>query len=546
MRLSLPALLLAALLACAAPAVAAPGDDIGATVRIVNLVTGTFAKDERDLAKGDPVRQDELIEVSEDGIGEIRLRDDTELALGPGSQLLLDEFVYNPDISGGAIVLDLVQGAFRFITGLAAKPAYVIRTPTASITVRGTIFDVYVEAVSGISWLLLVEGAIEACNQRQQCKELDEPGKLLRITPDGVVGDPLTWPDLPTGDLEFATAFPFIVTPPTVDPDPVFTPEEIVDGKIPDGPIYDEDDDAGDDTDTDTDDGDVDEIIDDSGPPPPPLTCWRGWKKVHKGWGDDDAWIVKRRHRGGRTIYCARRRDEDIGPPVIDLPPKPECFGGKVVMLKTFPPRWRCLCPGGQKRISVGPHHYVCKGKPGGGGGPKKECKKKGWFWFGGICIPKLGKCPKGYVGKVPNCKKLPPEKCPKGMVGKPPNCKKIGIPETCPKGSKGKWPNCKKVIVVPPKACPKGTIGKWPKCKTIVKPKPDKKKCPFGTVGKWPNCKKLIKKPKPDKPKPDNKKNKKKCPFGTVGKWPDCKKVIKLPSCPKGTVGKWPKCKKL
>ena len=141
MRLSRWALCLPALLLGSAPALAAPGDAIGSAVTVVNLVTAKLDEDQRELAKGDNVRQQELIEVASDGRSELILRDKTKLALGPGSRLLLDQFVYNPDISGGAIVLDLMRGAFRFITGIAAKPAYVIRTPTASITVRGTIFD---------------------------------------------------------------------------------------------------------------------------------------------------------------------------------------------------------------------------------------------------------------------------------------------------------------------------------------------------------------------------------------------------------------------
>src|SRR4029077_17951959 len=130
---------------------------------------------------------DELIEVGADGIGEIRLRDNTELALGPGARLKLDHCLYNAASSGGAIVVNLVHGPFRFITGIAAKPAYVIRTPTASVTVRGTIFDVYVQP-SGMSWLLLIEGAVEVCNAQNSCGLLDEPGRLIRITPDGEVG----------------------------------------------------------------------------------------------------------------------------------------------------------------------------------------------------------------------------------------------------------------------------------------------------------------------------------------------------------------------
>ncbi len=472
MRLAL-LVLLAALLECGTPAVAAPGDDIGATVRIVNLVTGTYAKDLRNLSKGDAVRQDELIEVGNDGIGEIRLRDDTELALGPGARLKLDQFVYNPDISGGAIVLDLVQGAFRFITGVAAKPAYVIRTPTASITVRGTLFDVYVED-NGISWLLLLEGAIQVCSEPDRCNDLDEPGKLMRITPDGVVSDPSKWGDLPTGGLPFKTAFPFVVTPPEIDPEPVFTADEIVDGTLPDGPVYEDEDD---------DDVTIDDD-DDTGPEPPsgpPLDCWNGWKQVPRGW-HRDGWRVKHRHRGDRTIRCAHRVVEE--PPGISVPLPPQCTGGKTILLKTLPPRWRCVCPGHKKRRHVGPNAYVCKGHGGGDGGggghnPKKECHKKGWFWVGGVCLPKIGKCKKGYVGKWPNCKKLdepPHKKCKPGYVGKWPKCKKLGFePKKCKHGYVGKWPNCKKLGFKPKKHCKPGYVGQWPNCHKLELKKKDK-----------------------------------------------------------------------
>ena len=443
MRLALSALVGAALTCCGTPALAAPGDDIGATVRIVNLVTGAYAKDLRHLAKGDSVRQDELIEVGDDGIGEIRLNDDTELALGPGARLRLDQFVYDPDISGGAIVLNLARGAFRFITGIAAKPAYVIRTPTASVTVRGTIFDVYVQA-SGVAWLLLLEGAIEACSESDQCKELDEPGKLMRITPDGVVSDPARWADLPTADLPFETAFPFIVSPPEVDPDPAFSPEDIVGGNVPDGPPEDDDDEIDDARDTD------DIVDDDTGPGPPdsgpPPRCWDGWKKVHKGWSAD-GWRVKHRRRGRHVIYCAHR----VAPPDVGLPPKPRCAGGKTVLLKTLPPRWRCICPDGKKRHRLGKNAYVCKGRP--VGDPRKECLKKGWRWTGKRCIEPDRRCPRGYIGKPPNCKKLTIKPCPKGTIGKWPNCRKIvKPPKRCKPGYVGKWPNCKKLTLKPKK----------------------------------------------------------------------------------------------
>jgi hypothetical protein len=235
MRLSRLALCLPALLLGSAPALAAPGDSIGSAVTVVNLVTAKLEQDQRELAKGDDVRQQELIEVASDGRSELVLRDKTKLALGPGSRLLLDQFVYDPDISGGAIVLDLARGAFRFITGVAAKPAYVIRTPTASITVRGSIFDIYVQ-LSGMTWILLIEGAIEVCTEDGKCQLHDEPGKLIRVTSDKV-GKPVKWASLSDkDDLPFESAFPFVVESPGVDPDPIFTREDIVLGTFPDKP----------------------------------------------------------------------------------------------------------------------------------------------------------------------------------------------------------------------------------------------------------------------------------------------------------------------
>jgi len=235
MRLSRLVLVLPILLGAGAPAWAAPGDAIGSAVTVVNLVTAKLEQDQRELATGDDVRQQELIEVSTDGRSELMLRDKTKLALGPGSRLLLDQFVYDPDISGGAIVLDLVRGTFRFITGIAAKPAYVIRTPTASITVRGTIFDVYVE-VDGITWLLLIEGAIEVCTEDGKCQLHDEPGKLIRVT-SGEVGKPVKWASLSDkDDVPFDSAFPFVIDSPGVDPDPIFTRDDIVLGTFPDKP----------------------------------------------------------------------------------------------------------------------------------------------------------------------------------------------------------------------------------------------------------------------------------------------------------------------
>src|SRR5204863_8090483 len=71
-------------------------------------------------------------------------RDDTNLSLGPGSTLKLDRTVFD-DPKPGDIAIKLTQGAFRFVTGNSEKEAYVIKTPIATMGVRGTTLDILVK-----------------------------------------------------------------------------------------------------------------------------------------------------------------------------------------------------------------------------------------------------------------------------------------------------------------------------------------------------------------------------------------------------------------
>jgi opacity protein-like surface antigen len=210
-----------ALLALGAGVSSAIAEPIGNAVRVVNKVTGSLDQQQRDLAVGDGVNQNEAIEVAPDALGELKLRDDTKLALGPGARLVLDKFVYDPTPSTGTVSVNLVKGAFRFITGLARKQSYELRTPSASITVRGTIFDVYVDADGG-TWLLLLEGSVRVCNAANQCADVNNPCGVVHITPTGTLDGPQGWQGQ-ARPISFATAFPFVVTPPSIDATPLFT-----------------------------------------------------------------------------------------------------------------------------------------------------------------------------------------------------------------------------------------------------------------------------------------------------------------------------------
>jgi opacity protein-like surface antigen len=202
-------------------AAAFAADKIGSAVRIVNKVTGEIDQQQRQLKTDDAVNQNEAIEVSADSLGELKLNDDTKLALGPGARLVLDKFVYDPAPSTGTVSVNLLTGAFRFITGLSRKGNYQLRTPSASITVRGTIFDVFVDGAGG-TWLLLLEGSVRICNAANQCADVNNPCGVVHITPTGTLDGPIGWP-AEARPINFATAFPFVVTPPSIDATPLFT-----------------------------------------------------------------------------------------------------------------------------------------------------------------------------------------------------------------------------------------------------------------------------------------------------------------------------------
>lgn len=213
---------------------AASGDTIGEAIEVINLVTADYSRDKRTLQPGDTVRQDEKIAVGSDGRSELEFADRTKIALGPGSELLLDKFVYDSDKNSGSIVMDFVSGTLRFITGVAQKPTYVIRTPNASITVRGTIFDLYTPADDGPTYLLLHEGGVKVCNKNKTCRDNDHPGRLVRISKNGKIDNPTVWSELEGVDgIPFDLAFPFVINPPLIDPSPIFSKDAIINAALP-------------------------------------------------------------------------------------------------------------------------------------------------------------------------------------------------------------------------------------------------------------------------------------------------------------------------
>lgn len=118
---------------------------------IVKLVNGQAqaqgAGAARPLHSGDAVQASDRIQTGPDSAVSLILRDGTTLMLGPSSSVDLRDFSFNPTTNQGNVLISVLKGTLRVITGLIGKTrpeSMKVTTPTSTIGVLGTDFIVEV------------------------------------------------------------------------------------------------------------------------------------------------------------------------------------------------------------------------------------------------------------------------------------------------------------------------------------------------------------------------------------------------------------------
>lgn len=112
---------------------------IGSTVVSQNQVDGTTERGTQQLTGGTGVYLNETVHTGVASKAEFVFSDHTNLTVAPVTDIQLDKFVYNPGQHGNVLVV-ATAGAFRFITGVQPHEDYQIKTPFATMGVRGTEF----------------------------------------------------------------------------------------------------------------------------------------------------------------------------------------------------------------------------------------------------------------------------------------------------------------------------------------------------------------------------------------------------------------------
>lgn len=148
------------------------------------------------------------------GTVQLVFRDDTRIVVGPGSQFVAADIRMRPNGQARQFTVATVGGTFRFLSGSSAKRVYDIRTPTATMGIRGTEFDFALDQ-SRDTTLVTYLGEVRMCGAGQRCFAVTGSCATIRAGARGVDPRPVTT-DAKVGLLQ--QQFPFTRSQDRLDP----------------------------------------------------------------------------------------------------------------------------------------------------------------------------------------------------------------------------------------------------------------------------------------------------------------------------------------
>lgn len=107
---------------------------IGTANSVKPEATGSIAGT---LSAGSGVHASENVQTGSSGQADLRFLDNSNLTVGPGSNVRLDKFVYDPNKGTGGVAIEASRGAFRFVTGAQNHGTYRVKTPFGTLGFRG-------------------------------------------------------------------------------------------------------------------------------------------------------------------------------------------------------------------------------------------------------------------------------------------------------------------------------------------------------------------------------------------------------------------------
>ena len=154
------------------------------------------------LDVGDEIYREAEVYTEDYGSIEMRFDDGSQMTVGPNSELTIDDYVYSGNAGTDRAVISLGEGMLRMVSGNIASERVNIRTPVATVGIRGTDFTLDT-MTAGVVKVWVDDGIVAVTPaQASQTFELTAPAFALCTAStcearDGAEAKPVMFPPVP-------------------------------------------------------------------------------------------------------------------------------------------------------------------------------------------------------------------------------------------------------------------------------------------------------------------------------------------------------------
>ncbi len=186
--------LLAALVAVQWMPLSASAQDMGTAVAVTQPAVLETAGARQTLNEGMTVKVDDVVRTGKTGKVQLVFSDNTKMVVGANAALKIDSLVLSGGNSKRRFAVTAIGGTFRFITGDSPKKAYQLKTPAATMGVRGTAFD-FVVTGRRETGVVVFDGEVRFCGRGDDCARVGGGCSAVNYSRDDYFSQPESVPE---------------------------------------------------------------------------------------------------------------------------------------------------------------------------------------------------------------------------------------------------------------------------------------------------------------------------------------------------------------
>jgi hypothetical protein len=123
----------------------------------------------------------ERIQTSREGSVSVAFVDKSTVGLGPDTDVVLDEYFYDPKVKTGTMLMNLGKGMLRFVGGeISHRGTVEVRTPVGTVGVRGGAFTVIYDPATRTLRVISTYGRLTISNGLGT-QRIDRPGFVVVV-----------------------------------------------------------------------------------------------------------------------------------------------------------------------------------------------------------------------------------------------------------------------------------------------------------------------------------------------------------------------------